>query len=307
MEMEAVEYLIQQTLNMDRGTIYDPESQKNMDEDTEQLGDKPYPYSEQPWEERQDIYRRRWFSSKQASILCEQPVHVASGDDLEEIAKQSLATFRKHMNDNMPINVRVGNFKFTEKVADATVEAEVRWGKCSFVAERKCHLKADGKDAQRVKFLAAVALIEGIKALPCVQEFASKVINKEGHYIASALPKNDFKKMFKKKQSNFPINNMNDLIRVLKSDDFGYTEDGGSGRVYKKSNSVFEIHDPYFYTPPEKQLNHMENDWNATGSYGKYFASTYNITTRVKSLFLVESRKYKGMHGYVKMQVEVRF
>ncbi len=69
------------------------------------------------------------------------------------------------------------------------------------------------------------------------------------------------------------------LVDTLKSDDFGFTEAGGNGRVKKSGKNVL-VYDSFYYGGDEI-LEKLTKHWSEGGTYSNYFKEEFGITVKV--------------------------
>jgi len=76
------------------------------------------------------------------------------------------------------------------------------------------------------------------------------------------------------KEAKKPIS-IADIVKILRSSDFGYTAAGGSGDVSSKGNTLI-IKTSFFYGA-HRALQSLKNDWSGNGFMAKYFRDTHNV------------------------------
>ena len=95
------------------------------------------------------------------------------------------------------------------------------------------------------------------------------------------------------------------LKKELEGPDFGFTEQGGNGRV-KKNGKNLVIYDSFYYGENEALKNHIKK-WSPGGTYAKYFDDEHGWKIKVvKSGSELKSKVYKNKLGAVWVEVEVR-
>jgi hypothetical protein len=96
-----------------------------------------------------------------------------------------------------------------------------------------------------------------------------------------------------------------DVVKILRSSDFGMTEAGGNGYAYAKGNTLV-IHDPYYYMPTNAQLNSKLMSWSPGGTHFDYFQQEYGVTfENVKVRTVADQKKY-GPGGYVEITMNLK-
>ncbi len=94
------------------------------------------------------------------------------------------------------------------------------------------------------------------------------------------------------------------VVKDLKSSDFGMTKAGGNGQALAKGGKLV-IRDPFYYSPDKKRVDLYKREWDDGGTYGKYFNEEYGVTFKVDSVNVNSYTKMWDLPGYVEIIITV--
>lgn len=69
------------------------------------------------------------------------------------------------------------------------------------------------------------------------------------------------------------------VVKILRSSDFGYTESGGNGEALRKGNDII-IRDSWFYDG-DKKLKQMKDNWSPGGFMHDYFKKEHGVGFKI--------------------------